>query len=76
MPRSRSELEKDAMQLPSQERALLAEHLIASLDAQEDADVEELWLQEAERRYQAYREGKLKAKPAAQTLHDAANKLR
>ena len=76
MPRSRNELETEALQLPSRDRALLAEHLIASLDAQGEADVEELWLQEAERRYQAYREGKLKAKPVAQVLRDVAAKLK
>ena len=34
-------------------RAMLAEHLLKSLDAQQQADVDRLWAEEAERRVQA-----------------------
>jgi hypothetical protein len=41
----------DAIELSRQERAILAEHLLATLDPGDDVDAEELWLREAERRY-------------------------
>jgi hypothetical protein len=55
---------------------VLAEHLIASLEMEEDEEVEELWLQEAERRYQAYKQGKAKAKSAEDVLKDASSQLK
>ncbi|MDR4498959.1 MAG: transposase [Candidatus Scalindua sp.] len=41
-------IEEEALQLPSHERAKLAEHLINSLDEDEDPEVERLWIEEAE----------------------------
>jgi putative addiction module component (TIGR02574 family) len=76
MARTLTELEKDALQLPPRDRAELAAQLIASLEADEEADTEAQWLEEAERRYQAYRDGKLKSKPAQQVFRDAISKLR
>ncbi|MBU1744156.1 MAG: addiction module protein, partial [Proteobacteria bacterium] len=52
-------IEEEVFSLSSRERARLAMNLIQSLDNHDDADVEELWLQEAERRYQECLEGKL-----------------
>ena len=37
------------MELSRHDRALLAKHLLATLDPDDDADVEELWIEEAER---------------------------
>lgn len=69
------EIEEKALKLSSQERALLAEHLISSLEDKEDAEAERLWIEEAEHRYREYREGKVKAKPADQVFKDAFSKL-
>ncbi len=44
------QLEAEAMQLPAHHRARLAEALIASLD--EEAEIEQIWADEAERRGQ------------------------
>ncbi|ETX05562.1 addiction module protein [Candidatus Entotheonella palauensis] len=73
MGRTLHEIERDAMTLSQTDRALLAEHLLATLDVgEETADhVEELWLQEAEKRYQAYRTGHIASKTAAQVFEDA-----
>jgi putative addiction module component (TIGR02574 family) len=76
MARSLSEIEKEALELPPKERAELATHLITSLEAEDEADTEAQWLEEAERRYQAYRDGKLKSKPSQQVFQDALAKLR
>lgn len=43
-------VEEEALELPAQERAKLAERLLASLDELPERDVEALWLDAAERR--------------------------
>ncbi len=53
-----SEIEQQAMQLAPGERAVLAEHLINSLDEVDHAEIERLWAEEGERRYEAYRQGR------------------
>jgi putative addiction module component (TIGR02574 family) len=50
-------------QLPAKERAYLAERLIASLD---EADLETAWADEAIRRRDEIRSGKVKAVPSAE----------
>jgi len=63
-----NELEEKALTLPVEDRAALAEHLLATLDLGEDVDAEEEWLAEAERRYREYRSGRMKASPAAEAI--------
>ena len=75
MARKLNEVERDAMKLSHQERAILAEHLLATLDPGDDVDTEELWLQEAERRYEGYRVGRIASKPAEQVFEDAKQRL-
>jgi hypothetical protein len=41
----------------------------------EDPEAERLWVEEAERRYKEYREGKIKAKPADLVYKEARSKL-
>ena len=76
MSKSVAELEQEARHLPTQDRALLAQHLIASIDPGEDLDAEAAWLEEAERRYQAYRKGKLTAKPVDQVFREIKSQLK
>jgi putative addiction module component (TIGR02574 family) len=75
MPLSVKEIEGEALQLSPHERAQLAEHLIHSLDAEEDPNAERLWIEEAERRYREYKEGRVKAKPAGAVFKEARSKL-
>lgn len=42
-----------ALSLPPGFRAMLAEHLLKSLDAAEQAEIDPLWAEEAEKRVQA-----------------------
>jgi putative addiction module component (TIGR02574 family) len=70
------ECEKQALNLSVDERAVLAEHLIESLDDLDDADNEDLWLEETERRYQAYRQGHISSKPATGAVQDARAQIR
>jgi hypothetical protein len=69
------EFKERALQLPIRERALLAEHLIASLEEADDAEVERLWVEEAERRYREYNTGELSGRPAEEALRDARSSL-
>lgn len=75
MPLKIKEIEEEALRLTSHDRALLAEHLINSLDDKEDPEAERLWVEEAECRYKAYKEGKIKAKPAELVFKEARTKL-
>lgn len=67
--------ETSALQLPLKDRAALAESLLASLEGQDEADIEQLWLIEAERRYKEYMQGKIAARPAADVIRDARSAL-
>ena len=69
------ELENELLSLPPQERAIIAEHIIRSLDDEEDTEVEQLWIAEEERRHKEYQEGKVKARPAALVFKEARSKL-
>ena len=70
------EFEVQALRLPANERASLAERLIASLDELDDTENERLWVEEAERRYQAYKQGRISAKPAEDAIRDVRKLIR
>lgn len=59
---SNKELLEQAMKLKPEERFLLIEGLIQSLD-EPDKKIDEIWAIEAEKRLKAYREGKLEGIP-------------
>jgi putative addiction module component (TIGR02574 family) len=70
------ECEAQALKLAPRDRATLAERLISSLDALDDAENEQLWLEEAERRYQEYKNGNMPARSAEDVLRDARTAIR
>lgn len=70
------DLEVQALELTPEERARLAERLIASLDPETDPRAEELWLGEAERRLSEIESGDLSTVPAEQVIEKARTKLR
>ena len=51
-------IEHDALSLSIQERAFLADRLLSSLDKQAPNNIDDVWLDELERRYQEYKNGK------------------
>ncbi len=59
---STKELLDQAMKLKPEERFVLLEGLIKSLD-EPDKELDEIWAEEAENRLRAYREGKLHGIP-------------
>lgn len=58
----------EALGLPSEARALLADRLVESLDPAEDGYVRQLWAAEALRRRDEVRSGRVKTIPAEQAL--------
>jgi putative addiction module component (TIGR02574 family) len=68
--------EELAFKLSVNERAILAEHLIRSLDDIDEEDVERAWLEEADRRYQAYKAGDISSRPSEEVFRDARARLR
>jgi len=70
------ELQRQAKALRGEEKAALARMLIEDLDATEDADAERLWLDEAQRRYEAYSRGELEARPGDEVLQRARDRLK
>ena len=57
-----------ALDLPEKGRAKLAEKLLRSLDAPGAAEVERLWVDEAEKRLQKHQQGKTKLLDGAKVL--------
>ena len=70
------DLEKQVRALSRKEKAALARVLIDELDPAVDLGVEELWLEEARRRYEAYRRGEMAAIPGDEAMARARTRLR
>jgi putative addiction module component (TIGR02574 family) len=70
------ELEQKAMTLTVKERAELAEHLLASLDNVAGQELENMWGDEAERRYQAYVSGTVESAPMADAIEAARKRIK
>ncbi len=62
-----------ALRLSIEERAQLAAKFLLSLDEPSESEVERLWLEEAERRLNAFREGRVQGKPADDVFRRAMN---
>ena len=69
-------LERDVRALSSREKAVLTRMLIEDLDPTVDENVEEMWIEEAQRRYEAYRAGNLKAVPGDEAIRRARQRLK
>ena len=59
---SSKEILKQAMTLKPEERFMIVEGLLKSLD-EPDRKIDEIWAEEAEKRLKAYRDGKLEGIP-------------
>jgi len=76
MARPARDLVSNALNLSRKERARLAQRLIASLDEEPEADTEELWLHEAERRLSELKSGKVTGILAERVIRKARSALR
>jgi len=70
------ELKKQVRMLTSQEKATLARILIEELDPAADSQVEQLWIGEAQRRYDAYLQGELESLPGDEVMSRARTRLK
>jgi len=70
------DLEKRARALSREEKAALARVLIDELDPVNEPGVDELWLEEARRRYDAYRRGEMQSTPGDEAMARARSRLR
>jgi len=66
-----NEIGKKALELSPHDRALLIRQLLESLEAgDEEENAEELWINEANSRYNQYKQGKTSEKPAKQVFEE------
>jgi len=70
------DVEKQARALSRPEKAALARVLIDELDPVTEPGVDELWLEEARRRYDAYRRGEMQSVPGDEAMARARSRLR
>lgn len=63
MPKDAAELLKDALSLPPEGRAALADSLLESLDREIDADAEQAWLEEIQKRLREIENGAVELLP-------------
>ena len=70
------DIEKDALQLSTEDRARLAVRLLSSLEgaAESPAEIEKLWIAEAERRFQELRDGVVQGIPARDAFAELRTK--
>ncbi|MCP4345779.1 MAG: addiction module protein [Desulfobacterales bacterium] len=69
------EIEEKALLLPPAEREILAERLLYSLDSEYLADIEDAWIQEAERRYQEFQNDKSRGIPGDEVFHNIRREM-
>ena len=70
------QLAEQAMSLPGESRARLADILVESLDTEALTDIDRLWLSEAKRRRDEVRSGKVKTIPGDEDLQSVRDSLR
>jgi hypothetical protein len=68
MSMTMEQVAEEALALPSEARALLADRLAESLEPAEDQNVRQLWVTEARRRQEDVRSGRVKTIPRDEAL--------
>lgn len=74
MAKNLSEVESAARRLSAKDRARLVRRLIATLEKENEGDVEQLWLDEAEKRLAAYRLGETTTYPGEEVFEAILNR--
>jgi putative addiction module component (TIGR02574 family) len=74
MPRTLQELEAEALQLPVEARGQLVARLLESLEPS-DAEIQQLWIHEAERRADELRSGQVRSEPLEEVFTRIRAKL-
>ncbi len=76
MAQDLKELTEEALRLPPDERVVLAESLLLTIDEKQDQLVDEAIIAELERRLQDFRDGKVKGIPAEEAFRRLREKLK
>lgn len=76
MARTVREIEAEIRSLAVADRDRLLRDLLADLDGKKDPGVEAAWLEEAQKRYEELRSGKVKSVPADEVIRKARAGLR
>jgi putative addiction module component (TIGR02574 family) len=69
------DIEREAVRLPEKDREVLAERLMRSLKRTPLTRIEEAWVQEAERRFSAWRRGEREGVPAPRAFKQIRKNL-
>lgn len=75
MPMRVEEITEQALDLPSNERVLLVDRLVESLDPAEDGPLHDLWKQEAYRRLNELRSGRVPGIPGEEVFAQLRKKF-
>lgn len=75
MPTTLEEFTTEALALPAEARAFLAEKLLESLDEQEDFPLSDAWRKEISRRSREIDEGRIQGIPAEQVFEEIRREL-
>jgi putative addiction module component (TIGR02574 family) len=75
MPMTLQKIESEALNLDMHSRANLVGKLLLSLDEPTVSEIEQLWLDEAERRLDDYRSGKAQGIPGNEVFNRAIAEL-
>jgi putative addiction module component (TIGR02574 family) len=76
MPLTVEQLAEEAMQLPADSRALLADKLVESLDFEMPDEIQKVWVAEAIRRRDEIRSGKVKPVPGNEVIAEIRRMVR
>ena len=71
MPLTLDQITEEAIKLPPESRALLADKLVQSLESEEPDEIQQLWSAEAIRRRDEIRSGQVKPIPGDQVIEEA-----
>ena len=69
------DIESEVLKLAPRDRARIAQKILASLETLSEAEVESLWLEEAERRDRSLDEDPSRAIPAAEVMREARTRI-
>ena len=76
MGKQHEQIVRDALTLPPEARAELAERLLDSITPGEDLELDEAWGVEAERRLKEYEAGKVQSVPADEVFRNLLRRRR
>jgi putative addiction module component (TIGR02574 family) len=72
---SNEQIVHEALALPAEKRAQLADQLLASLDSPEQGQLDQAWEEEIERRIDAYEAGQEKSRPIDEVIREIRQRI-